>query len=80
MVSALVLLIGILLGLLLARKISIPLMALRDAANRVGEGDLTQKVKQISNDEIGELGKAFNHMVDDLLKTRKELRENNQEL
>jgi signal transduction histidine kinase len=80
MVSALVLLIGILLGLLLARKISIPLMALRDAANRVGEGDLTQKVKQISNDEIGELGKAFNHMVDDLLKTRRELRENNQEL
>jgi signal transduction histidine kinase len=80
MVSALVLLIGILLGLLLARKISIPLLALRDAANRVGEGDLTQKVKQISNDEIGELGKAFNHMVDDLLKTRRELRENNQEL
>ena len=80
MVSGLVLLAGILLGLLLARKISIPLLALRDAAHRVGEGDLTQKVKKITNDEIGELGKAFNNMVDDLLKARKELRENNQEL
>ncbi|MEO6870542.1 MAG: ATP-binding protein, partial [Ginsengibacter sp.] len=79
-VSGIVLLIGILLGLLLARKISIPLLALRDAAHRVGEGDLNQKVKQISNDEIGEVGKAFNNMVDDLLKARKELRENNQQL
>jgi signal transduction histidine kinase len=79
-VSGIVLLIGILLGLLLARKISIPLLALRDAANRVGEGDLNQKVKEISNDEIGEVGKAFNNMVDDLLKARKELRENNQQL
>jgi signal transduction histidine kinase len=80
MVSGTVLLIGILLGLLLARKISIPLSALRDAANLVGEGDLSQKVKKISNDEIGELGKAFNNMVDDLFKARKELDKNNQTL
>ena len=53
---------------------------MRDAAKRVGEGDLSQKVKIISNDEIGELGKAFNSMVDDLLKARKELDENNQTL
>lgn len=79
-VSSIVLLIGILLGLLLARKISIPLLALRDAANLVGEGDLSQKVKKISNDEIGEVGKAFNNMVDDLFKARKELDKNNQTL
>ncbi|HEY5464856.1 MAG TPA: HAMP domain-containing protein, partial [Hanamia sp.] len=79
-VSGIVLLIGILLGLQLARKISIPLLALRDAANLVGEGDLSQKVKKISNDEIGELGKAFNKMVGDLFKARKELDENNKTL
>ncbi len=79
-VSGIVLLIGILLGLLLARKVSIPVMALRDAANRVGDGDLTQRVKITSTDEIGELGKAFNKMVDDLSKTRKQLHENNQTL
>ena len=79
-VSGIVLFIGILLGLLLARKISIPLLALRDAAKSVGEGDLSQKVKKISNDEIGELGRAFNNMVDALLKARKELNENNKTL
>jgi two-component system NtrC family sensor kinase len=79
-VSGIVLLIGTLLGVLLARKVSIPILALRDAANSVGKGDLSRKVRKISNDEIGQLGKAFNNMVDDLLKTRKELDENNQTL
>jgi signal transduction histidine kinase len=79
-VSGIVLIIGILLGLLLARKVSVPVLALRDAANRVGDGDLSQKVKITSGDEIGQLGNAFNNMVDDLLKTRKALDENNQQL
>ncbi|MEO8568832.1 MAG: ATP-binding protein [Ginsengibacter sp.] len=79
-VSGIVLIIGILMGLLLARKVSVPVMALRDAANRIGEGDLNQKVKITSGDEIGQLGKAFNNMVDDLLKARKALDENNQQL
>jgi two-component system NtrC family sensor kinase len=78
-VSGIVLLIGVFLGFLLAKNISIPVLALRDAANRVGEGDLNHKVKKISNDEIGELGKAFNSMVDDLLKARK-LHEDNKTL
>ena len=43
-VSAIVLLIGIALGLWLARNISVPVLALRDAAKRVGEGDLSQRV------------------------------------
>ncbi len=79
-VSGIVLLIGILFGLLLARKVSVPVLALRDAANRVGDGDLGQKVKITSGDEIGQLGKAFNNMVDDLLKARVALDENNQAL
>jgi signal transduction histidine kinase len=41
-------------------------LALRDAANRVGEGDLTQSVTNRSKDEIGELSIAFNKMVKDL--------------
>ena len=79
-VSGIVLIIGILLGLLLARKISVPVLALRDAAKLVGKGDLNQRVKIISTDEIGELGHAFNKMVQDLLMARKELNENNQTL
>ena len=79
-VSGIILLVGILIGLILARKISVPVLALRDAALRVGEGDLDQKVEHMPHDEIGELGKAFNKMVDDLSKTRKELNEKNHEL
>jgi len=79
-VSSIIFFIGIFIGFVLARNISVPVLALRDAANRVGEGDLNQKVKHMSNDEIGELGKAFNKMVDDLSKTRKELNEKNLQL
>ncbi len=69
--------IGIALGLWLARNISVPVLALRDAAKRVGEGDLSQRVNNQNSDEIGELGKAFNTMIDDLSRARKELSETN---
>lgn len=72
--------IGILIGFGLARNISVPVLELRDAANRVGEGDLTQRVKNKSNDEIGELGIAFNKMVDDLARARREIDERTNEL
>ncbi len=64
--SLIVFIIGLVIGYLLARNISRPVLALRDAANKVGEGDLTQSVKNQSRDEIGELGIAFNKMVRDL--------------
>jgi len=61
-----VFLVGLLIGLVLARKISRPVLALRNAAKKVGAGDLNQQVSISSNDEIGELGAAFNIMVDEL--------------
>ena len=64
--SLVVFLIGLVIGYWLAKNISKPVLALRDAARRVGEGDLTQSVTNQSNDEIGELGIAFNKMVKDL--------------
>jgi len=66
MVSAVVFIIGILIGFWLARRISIPVLALRDAAERVGEGDRTQFLKTSARDEIGDLTRAFNKMVVDL--------------
>jgi signal transduction histidine kinase len=77
MVSAIFLGIGIIIGFWLSRTISVPVLALRDAANKVGDGDLTQRVTNTSNDEIGELASAFNNMVVDLAKAREELREAN---
>jgi signal transduction histidine kinase/class 3 adenylate cyclase len=78
--SAAVLGIGILIGFWLSRSISVPVLALRDAANKVGEGDLTQRVINHSGDEIGELARAFNKMVEDLYKAREALNTANLDL
>ncbi len=65
-VSTLVFIIGIFIGFWLARRISVPVLALRDAALRVGEGDRTQMIRSSARDEIGDLTDAFNKMVSDL--------------
>ena len=65
-VSGLVFIIGIFIGFWLARKISVPVLALRDAAQRVGMGDLSQHLRASARDEIGDLTHAFNKMVRDL--------------
>ena len=78
--SFLVFSIGILIGFGLARNISIPILKLRDAATKVGRGDLTQRVFSKSRDEIGELGIVFNKMVADLAMARKELENRTSEL
>ncbi|HEX8330268.1 MAG TPA: ATP-binding protein [Hymenobacter sp.] len=71
--SFLVFSIGIGIGFGLAKSISVPVLKLRDAATKVGRGDLTQRVQSNSRDEIGELGAAFNKMVTDLSTTRQAL-------
>jgi class 3 adenylate cyclase len=78
-VSSIVFVIGILIGFWLAKNISVPVLALRDAAKKVGQGDLTQRVASKSRDEIGELGEAFNKMVDDLGQAKKEVEERTNE-
>ncbi len=80
MVTGSIFLVGMLIGLWFARNISVPVRALRDAALRVGEGDLDVVIEKIPNDEIGDLSKAFNNMVLYLSKAREDLRESNQTL
>ncbi len=62
--------IGLLIGFWLARNISVPVRALRDAAHRVGKGDLTPLTKKFPRDEIGELSIAFNNMIEDISKAK----------
>jgi signal transduction histidine kinase len=56
---------ALILGLLLARQLTAPLRALTDAAHDLAEGDVHQ-VEVRSQDEIGELGQAFNLMAESL--------------
>ena len=78
--SLIVIFIGFFIGHKLARSISAPVLALRDAANKVGDGDLTQSVTNQSPDEIGELSTAFNKMVKYLSNARQEINIRTKEL
>jgi signal transduction histidine kinase len=50
----------------LARSITEPLDSLTHAAQEASEGDLTTRVEVKSEDELGILGRAFNHMASSL--------------
>jgi len=58
--------IALVIGAFLAFQITSPLRQLRNAANEISKGDLNQRVKIKSHDELGELGLAFNHMAKNL--------------
>jgi class 3 adenylate cyclase len=51
------------LSLVLADAVSAPIVDLRDATRRVGEGDLSTRVPVVCTDETGELAASFNAMV-----------------
>ena len=56
--------VGIILVLLLSRRILGSIGGLTAAARRLGGGDLSSRVNVRGNDEIAELGHAFNAMAD----------------
>ncbi len=68
---------GVLLGALvislLIRKITQPLLTLRDSAEAVGRGDFSLRIKEVSSDECGALAHAFNRMIGNLDSSRTEL-------
>jgi methyl-accepting chemotaxis protein len=55
--------VGILIGIFAARSISRPVNQLASIAQKVANGDLTEQVKVDRQDEIGQMGEAFNTMV-----------------
>jgi HAMP domain-containing protein len=65
--SGLILLSGLLLalvaGLILARKMVVPIQALRRGAARIGAGDLSQRISIKTGDELEGLADQFNDMA-----------------
>lgn len=51
---------------LLGRGLSRPIRGLTRVADRIAAGDLSQRVTRNSDDELGHLARAFNHMTDAL--------------
>jgi two-component system, OmpR family, sensor histidine kinase BaeS len=69
-------LLSLVLGFIFSRIISSPLRELTTAAMEVSKGNLNQKVRIRSRDEIGELARVFNEMtekLDNLLKSQKQM-------
>ena len=58
--------IALILGAVLFFQITAPLRELKKAAASIANGDLNQRVTIHSQDELGELGQAFNHMAESL--------------
>lgn len=55
--------ISLILALFLSYRLLLPVHALTQAAGRLAQGDLTQRVQAKGNDELAQLGQAFNHMA-----------------
>ncbi|HKQ68088.1 MAG TPA: HAMP domain-containing protein, partial [Polyangiaceae bacterium] len=66
-------LLGILLSRIQAVRITQPVRELTDAANKLASGDREVRVVVDSGDELERLGAAFNHMVEDLNASYKQL-------
>ncbi|MFQ6016434.1 MAG: ATP-binding protein [Anaerolineae bacterium] len=58
--------VALILGYVLFRQITAPLRELTAATRRIAGGNLDQRVTVKANDEIGELGQAFNSMAANL--------------
>lgn len=65
-------------GFRVAKEISAPVLALADAAQRIARGDLSVRLDNYANDEMGELIRSFNRMAADLEASRERLTGANQ--
>ena len=63
------LMVAILAGTLLARRMIIPITALRDGAHRLGEGDFSHRIDVHTSDELEDLASQFNRMAGQIQET-----------
>ncbi len=68
-----VLLVSVLLTLVIARRTTSPILALREHTQRVAAGDLGARLEIKSGDELGELAQAFNAMTAEIAASRERM-------
>jgi len=74
------LLFGAVSAALVARRISKPVQQLAEGAAAIARGEWNQRIEPPTDDEIGRLATAFNHMVGELAQQRVALESANTEL
>jgi len=70
---------AMILGFFVAKKVSVPVKKLSDAAAKVAEGNVNVIVEIKTQDEIGKLGNDFNKMVENIKKSIEEIEFRNKE-
>jgi diguanylate cyclase (GGDEF)-like protein/PAS domain S-box-containing protein len=70
--------VALLLARRLGRSITRPLLSLKEAATRFGSDDLSHRIPVSGDDELAQLGNAFNVMASSLQTSRADLRESEQ--
>lgn len=73
LISVFVLFVAVWIALFVAKQISVPIAALLGAANEVSKGNLKHRVEAPATDELGDLVRAFNRMIEELDATSREL-------
>ncbi|MCD7905867.1 MAG: cell wall metabolism sensor histidine kinase WalK [Clostridiales bacterium] len=76
----LALLLACVVALVFANTITKPIALLTRKANQLAKNRLNTHINIISNDEIGQLSKSFNHMASELKKTVSEMENENKKL
>ncbi|TAK22854.1 MAG: HAMP domain-containing histidine kinase [Nitrosarchaeum sp.] len=61
----------VLFSLLISKSISKPIISLKDVAIQISKGNFSIKANESGNDEIGELSKTFNQMVNSVIKSER---------
>ena len=80
MVTCVVVLMGIVLTLLMTRRITAPIAILTRATHDVAVGKLDQCIKIRTRDELNELAKGFNNMIERLYAYRNEVEDHQRTL
>lgn len=62
-VIAIMIIVGGFFVFLVIQSIMKPIRQMADVTKKVSAGDLTEQVEVVANDEIGQLGTSFNHML-----------------
>ncbi|MBL8859081.1 MAG: sensor histidine kinase [Planctomycetes bacterium] len=71
--TALVLSLVVCVTMLVARRTTRPILALKSQTQRLASGDLDARVTDLTDDELGELGRSFNDMAAELKDSRNQI-------
>jgi len=80
MVTLLILLTSSWLALVVARRVTVPIQALAEGTRRISQGDLSHRVEEPADDELGVLVESFNRMTDELAENRRLIEQSHLEL